>query len=153
MALKDHISTSRVLNHEMWLFARQQMSARTVQGSQQQHAFSALWPCHWLTLMLHNSQKFFNDAFNNEPEHKNSMTLTFKTNLCSVFNIIIVASVIGDIVKNDRCQRALDIIRLVHMMAWGLGTCLSPFLYANRGTLNSCLQICVVLRPVALLFI
>ncbi|GFU99082.1 HTH_Tnp_Tc3_2 domain-containing protein [Trichonephila clavipes] len=57
MALMDHAATSRVLSQELRSYARQQVSARTVQRRLLQHRLSAWRPWLWLSLTLHHRQE------------------------------------------------------------------------------------------------
>ena len=58
----------------------------------------------------------YNGVLKDEPGRRNSVTSCFQQNFDSVYSIMIIASVLGGIVKNVHCQFAFDIVILAHTL-------------------------------------
>ncbi|GFU11053.1 hypothetical protein NPIL_422521 [Nephila pilipes] len=56
----------------------------------------------------------FNGEINDEPGFSNNGISPFRTNLGSIYSIMMIESAFGDIVENSYCRRAFDIAILTH---------------------------------------
>ena len=82
-------------------------------------------------------------VFIDEFRRKNYVTSCFQTNLDSVYSIMMILSVLGDIVENTSCQRAFYIVIWPITQIDGMGchrihiTIISCHHHHTDGTLNS----------------
>ena len=70
--------------------------------------------CFGYTSRYITDRSAVNGVFNDKPGRKNDVMPCFQTNNDSVYSIMMIASVLGGIVKNVGCQRAFVIVTLDH---------------------------------------
>ena len=96
-----------------WAFWRRSISTDCELG---EHGFIYPW-------RYNTNGSVFSGVFNNETRCRNGVMSYFQTNLDSVYNIMMDASVVGGIL-NTYCRRAFDIIILTNHVVWCYGVTL-----------------------------
>ena len=103
IALKDPITSSRTLSQEMKSTAKQKISAQTIRQCFHQHRLSDRWPWFWIPFTIYLRLKHFQWGVRQWTWSQEwPDMLCFQTNLDSIYNIMMVASVFDAIVESLR---------------------------------------------------